>query len=57
MARFRFARGKVAQGYVRIDPRTPMPGDKPKMTRTRVIVRTKFNEGRCGRFRSRSIPN
>jgi small subunit ribosomal protein S12 len=36
-----------------IVPRTPMPGHKPKTTRTRGSVRTKLNEGRCGPFRSR----
>jgi small subunit ribosomal protein S12 len=30
-----------------------MPGHKPNTTRTRVIVRPRLNEGRCGLFRSR----
>jgi small subunit ribosomal protein S12 len=52
MARFRFARGKVARGYVRRCSAHATPGDMPKTTRTRAIVRTKLNEGRCGLFRS-----
>ena len=46
--------GKSRKVTCAVVPRTTMPGHKPKTTRTRVIVRTKLNEGRYGRFRSRS---
>src|SRR5262245_51600883 len=55
MARFRFARGKVAQSYVRHCPGARRcRGDKPDTKRTRVIVRTRLNEGRYGPFRRAS---